>query len=350
MVSFKSATSFTVKGIILDFCDNASTPIIGDTTCTRPAGFTVGGATPTVDVTSGSDGAGLNALGTGGGSWTAAGLNNTSGNYRTLKLTNTTGVALTAGTTYVFILNGVTNTSTLGTFYARFIDYSSTSGDIASYAPGTEGSSDATDYGGFALSTANVVTITAKVQETLTFCVSGSAPAAGCTSTSAPDVVLGHGTPAVLTPSQIDNNSTTTPTYTQISTNASNGLVVKMRDSNACGGLSTNGGTTCSIPGIGSMTTMVAGTANFGLNVADGTGGTGTVSANASYKSAVADNYAFITAGATSVTSTYGSPIESSAGPVSNVNSQLTFAATASNTTPAGIYKANLTFMANGSF
>src|SRR4051812_9931436 len=35
-VSFNAATSYNIHGIILDFCNASSTPIIGDSTCSAP--------------------------------------------------------------------------------------------------------------------------------------------------------------------------------------------------------------------------------------------------------------------------------------------------------------------------
>ena len=40
-------------------------------------------------------------------------------------MSDSTGVGVTAGTAYSFAINGVTNTSELGTFYARLITYTS---------------------------------------------------------------------------------------------------------------------------------------------------------------------------------------------------------------------------------
>ena len=48
--------------------------------------------------------------------------------------------------------------------------------------------------------------------------------------------------------------------------------------------------------------------------------------------------------------STYGSPIFTSAGPLNGINDTLEFAATAANTTPAGIYTANYVLVATGTF
>jgi hypothetical protein len=50
------------------------------------------------------------------------------------------------------------------------------------------------------------------------------------------------------------------------------------------------------------------------------------------------------------VTTTYGDTIMSCAGPVSQVNNHLVFAATASLTTQAGIYTGNEVLIATGTF
>ncbi|HSW66173.1 MAG TPA: hypothetical protein VLI54_03485 [Bacillota bacterium] len=362
-VSFKAATSYTIKGIIVDFCKGSnSTPIIGDSTCNTPTTFNVGGATPAFDTGTAPNNLGTNA------NWASTGLNNTSGNYRTVKLTNSTGVALTATTQYTFTLTNVTNPADLGTFYARIITYTAdATGDITTYAPGSEGSTQAQDYGGFALTTANVISVTAKVQETLTFCVSGadlstSGLNTDCTGATAPTITLGHGTPAVLTPGQVDRASV----YTQTSTNAANGIFIRMKNLNTCAnaGLSSNGGTTCNIPGqdnTAAATPMAAGTAAYGLYVADSNfnaTGSGTITPDAVYHDTghtnigTGDLYYGMdnTTSGENVTTLYGDTIATASGPLSLVNNQLVFAATASNTTAAGIYTANMILMASGTF
>jgi hypothetical protein len=136
----------------------------------------------------------------------------------------------------------------------------------------------------------------------------------------------------------------------QTSTNAQNGIIVRMKNSNSCGGLSNDGGTTCNIAPVGSTAaTINPGTAEFGLNVASSSGGIGTESPAAPYSTAGEygmDN----TSAPDNVTSTYGSEIAFTSGAVSNVNNTLTFAATAANTTAAGIYTANMDLIATGTF
>jgi hypothetical protein len=93
---------------------------------------------------------------------------------------------------------------------------------------------------------------------------------------------------------------------------------------------------------------MDAGTAAFGLAVSSGSG----VTASAPYTGATASNYYGMdtTTSGSNVTTTYGSQVLACTGPVSNINNTWTFAATASNTTPSGIYTANISVIATGTF
>lgn len=354
-VTFRAATSYTIKGVAVDFCSGTGgTPFIGDSSCAAPAAFSVGG-TPTVNtsdyVVGSSTTAGL------GSGWTAASSNS----GQTFTMTNSTGTALTTGTDYTFAITGVTNTSELGTFYARLLTYTSDTGDVAAYNHATVGTYQ--DFGGFALSTAAIVQVTAKVQETLTFCVVGSstqppsAPTAptSCATPVSPAITLGHGTNNTLDTSVVDINTV----YTYASTNALHGLTIRMRNGNGCGGLSTDNGTTCAIPAIGAgaaaPSLLTAGSAAFGMFCSDSTTGTGAVVCDAGYR-----DPAFVTAPVhygmdtattgDNVTTTFGDVIATSTAPVNGVINQYEFAATASNTTPAGIYTANMAMIATGTF
>lgn len=333
---FTTATTGVVQGIVVDFCSNS--PILTDT-CTAPTAFTVGGS-PSVTVNSGLS-----------GTWAASSLNS----GRTLVLSNSSGGSISAGTTVNFTINNVTNPSALGTFYARFLTYTTTAGATGYTAtvPGTY-----VDYGGVALSTANIITINARVQEAIQFCVSAAAPTANCGGVTTPALTLGHGTNNILDSSAVD----TAAAYSQLSTNATNGAVVRMKNSNSCGGLSKDGGTTCPIPAVNSgafaaASQETAGTAAFGVNVSNGSavsGGSGTVTADANYNNpsfpAVTSWVGMDTTSATSVTSTYGDTVASSTAPVSNINNTYTFGATAANITPAGIYTADIALIATGTY
>jgi hypothetical protein len=333
-VKFNAASSYNLNGIIVDFCDSTSTPIIGDSTCntTNLTNFTVG-ASPTITLVSGMT-----------ATWTAASLNS----GRTLKLTKTAGSAdaVISGTTVEFTINNVhnPNTSTVNTFYARVITYDSASGDIASYAPGTEGNTNAKDYGGFALSTANAISITAKVQESMTFCVSGADPTTNCGGTSVPALTIGHGPNTILDSSQPD----VALAYTQLSTNAQNGAIIRMRNTATSGGLNSGANF---IPPTGDTAVDLtpALSVGFGMRLTDGSGGTGTINADAPYDDPA--NYGMdATTANDNVLTTYGDTIAHSTAPVDNVENTLTFAARASNTTAAGIYSAIIILIATGTF
>jgi hypothetical protein len=348
-VNFKPATNYTIRGVVLDFCAGTGTPIIEEPACDPPAGFGMGGS-PTIDTTDYVVGtATTSGLGAG---WTATSING----GQTLIMTNATGTAVTAGTTYTFAVSGITNPSTKGTFYSRLLTYTSSTAGIGTYAHDSTGTYQ--DYGGFALSVNDVVSVSAKVQETLTFCVSGlyfgSAPVS-CGSTSSPAIVLGHGDNNTLGPDVVDQQ----PIFTISSTNALSGLTIRMRSANTCGGLSRDSGATCPIPAIGggasSWSIMTPGTAAFGMYCHDSSTGTGTLNCDNNYidRGGSADPNTFGMDTSTvgdNVTSTYGDIVAKSTGPVSDVTNQYDFAATAGITTPAGVYTVNLAMIATGSF
>lgn len=317
-VTFTPQTT-AAQSLIVQFCDSA---IIGST-CTVPTGFTAA----SVGFTAGT-GTTSWALGTAADAPTAT----------TVKITKSTGSNL-ATSAVDFTLTNVTNPTNAGSYYARIYTYGNTTynGYSSATSIGTT-----LDTGGFALSATDNVTINATVMETLTFCVNKAAPGNGCTSLSTPiNIVLGHGSPVTLDASAVDTDTM----YTQLSTNAVSGAAVSLKTGNTCTGLSRDAGSTCPIPGKGAFGTVSAGTAFFGLNVANGTGGTGTVTANGNYGT-TGGSYGM----GSNVTSTYGDPIESSSAAVANVNSLLTYGATAAATTPAGVYAATHTYIATGTF
>ena len=320
----------------------------------------------------------------------SAGTAATVGSGSPIHTIKVTGLTIAAGATYTLTFSsGITNptnaTPGAQSFYARIYTYA-TSGDAGNYVPANTSGSATTqganvlDFGGVALSTTNHVTITARVMETLTFCVSGSNidGTAGvthdeCSEATAPSLDIGTGSPKVLDASRIDSGTA----YTQLSTNASNGAVVRMKATNTCtnAGLSSNGGTTCNIPGISSGTytngtapiAMTAGTAAYGLFVSASrttTGiasSTGTITPDVNYNDGTHTNEASPDtvyygmdrqsgSGAQGVLTVYGDPIASAAGPCSRINNNLLFAITPSLTTPAGIYTGDEILIATGNF
>ena len=313
-VQFTTASS--IQSVAIDFCTES--PLYQDT-CSAVSGFSAASAGFTA------------GTGTAGWTMTAAADH-----------IDAHGAAATG--TVSFTVTNITNPSTTGTFYARIYDYTANPDDYTNpSSPGT-----VADFGGIALSTANAVAVTARVQEELTFCVSGAAFTGNdCAGMTVPNITIGHGSPTLI----LDSTAVdATPAYFQTSTNVQSGVAIRMKDSNTCGGLSNDGGTTCNIPPAGAAaTTFTAGTADYGMNVGTSTGGLGTVSPTAPYNTAgqyAMDN----TSMPDNVTTTYGSQIASCTGAVSNTDSTMTFAATASNTTPAGIYTANMVLIATGTF
>jgi hypothetical protein len=329
-LTFTPITAETTTGaIIVDFCSD--TPIIGATCAFTPT------SVPTVSSATSSAGT----------------ISYPGSNGHTIEVTGLTWTT----SPFTITFTNVTNPSTTASFYARVLTYSTTA-NANGYVPATTTGGATTtgtyvDSGGVALSTAQVINITAKVMEQLTFCVSGTTIST-CASTTTPNVALGHGTPVVLDSLGVY----TADAYTQTSTNAGTGVTVRMKDtsSTTCGGLSSNGGTSCGIPasnttGPDTAQTMTAGTAAFGMCVLAASANTTAVapyngaSCNTSGTTYGMDDYS-----ATDVRTTYGSSIITSSGPLNAENDTLDFAATASLTTPAGAYAATEDLICTGVF
>jgi hypothetical protein len=185
------------------------------------------------------------------------------------------------------------------------------------------------------------------VEETLTFCVSGS-PITSCGTTTSPSFAIGHtvGGTTILNTSAVDTNSI----YTQTSTNAQSGIVVRLKNTSSatCGGLSMNGGTSCPIPAAGAAAiTLSAGTADLGLCITPGSANT---TATAPYNTAGCTKYGLDDTSGTSVLATYGSPLFSSSGALNQENDTLTWAAAASPLTPAGNYTTIYSVVCTGGY
>ena len=370
LVSFTPASSSPIQGVAVDFCSN--NPLIGST-CTLPTAFSVG--TPTVT--------GVTITGqAGGGTWTPSSANS----GRTLVLDDSTAQTGTP-TQVTFTLTTAHNPSTLGSFYARIFTFG-TSGQAATWAAASSGDGSSTtnvmDAGGLALSTVTAINITANVMETITFCTSGlvaAAPPTDCSAPTSPDINIGHNGGSGT--NHLDNTAVdTASTYSVISTNAIHGAVVRMKTSNTCtniataglrGGLSRSGGTSCDIEGVNSGNTagvtMTAGTPSgdpgggFGMCVLPTSASLGGSRATVPYNDPATNcgtlgattQYGMDASSATAVTSTYGSQIfdtydGTSVAPCSNVTDTLKFAATATLTTPAGIYSTTEQLIATGTF
>lgn len=302
--TFTAASSYTIKGIVIDFCSND--PFVDDTTCTAPSGLALGSSATT-------------SL---SGTWTPGSLFSGTG----IQLNNSTGVAVTSSSTITVTITGVTNPSSTGTFYARITTWTTTAG-ATGY---THGAGSYQDYGGVALSTAASISVTAKIMESLSFCVYIS------TCGDTPSITIGHGANSTLDTTAVD---TKTVTFS-LSTNSSHGASVNLKGTTLTSGTNT-------IPAAGaSPITFNAGTADFGMYISSA----GSMTAVSPYTGGSGSQYGYDTNASTGTTSTYGGQIATSTGPLNNSVTVLTFGATAGATTPAGVYTTTDQLIATGTF
>jgi len=173
-VSFNPATvtgtgADDIKGIVVEFCQNS--PLVG-ATCTTASGIT---ATPTTG--------NISVAHTGAtGTPVSFAVDAASTSTGRLILTHATGLDVINAANPISFNFTATNPSAVGTYYARILTYNTTAGAIAyvSATPGTH-----LDDGGVALSTARQLTINARVQEQLEFCV-GAIPSTVVSAGTAP--------------------------------------------------------------------------------------------------------------------------------------------------------------------
>jgi hypothetical protein len=337
--SSKTATdvSYTVNftsvgaagAVIVNFCDD--TPLIGEA-CNPPAGL---------DTTSVST--------------ATSGFTATSVNANTVKVVGTVASASPIS----IALDHINNPSAVGPIYARIVTYVAGS-DANSYTPTSLGA-NTVDTGSAAMNITDSIGVNAAVLESMVFCVSGAVIAKDCVGASAtpPTLKLGETTGSIvaLSATAVSHGDI----YTQISTNAVSGAVVRLKSSALnCGGLVRAGApTSCDILPTQHVD-LAAGTATFGVKVSSATSTTGDeanaigayqpVSGSGYGTSAYALNYNS-TDQSTGVTSPYGDPfLDTNNAPVNNKNVTLTFGASISNSTPAGLYSANLGLIATGKF
>jgi hypothetical protein len=331
------------KAVVVSFCDD--TPLIGSD-CNPPEGFTVAGAA------------------------TVGGFTRTTGGSNAANTAIYTGT-ITADTPAVVTVNNVTNPDESGVLYARIVTYDGADTAAAETAAkaytATVIGSGAVDQGSAAVSITDTVGVSAAVLETMTFCVAGNVINQGnCTTTDnsgvlkAPTLKLGQGTGDAL--ALASNAISEGSLFSQISTNAASGAVVSLKSSAAdCGGLLRAGESdvaeACNItPALAAG--IAAGEAKFGVQVGSATDPSGSNS-NGTYRAYGDTPYYsdsvfklnYVAGNGTGVTSVYGDPFLDTAGaPVNNKNVEITFGASVSNQTPAGLYSTDLSLIATGKF
>lgn len=331
--SSKAATgvSYTVNftavaaagAFVIDFCSNS--PIVGQS-CSAPGGFSVSSATTA-----------------------------TAGYTRTVLGANTIMLASTidADEDVSVVIDGVANPSAAGVLYARIVTYD-TDTHAADYASTDLGTGNVDD-GGVAISITDTVGVSGAVLESMTFCVAKAAITANCANASANAPVIKIGETIGSTVALDAGSISTGDIFTQISTNAANGAVMRLKSTTACGGLKRVEAATCDIaPAL--ISDIAAGQAKFGVKAATAadTGanpnGTLQIAAGSGYSSgAYALNYA--ANNATGITSPFGDPLlDTNNAPANGKNMRLTFGASISNSTPAGLYSTDLSLIATGKF
>ena len=342
--SFATATTSNVGGAVIDFCSNS--PIIGDT-CTAPGGtFNVNKATLAL----------ANQVGI-----TDFAVDTTNSSVSKVVLTRT-AASVSSGVTISFDLGtgagtSITNPSTTNTtFYARILTYATTAA-AQGYTSISVGAP--VDAGGVALSTTAQVTITAKVQERLTFCVYTSAVNyANCTAVSGTTVALGDANGVLIdTGAFVDIKS-----KYNVSTNASNGVTIRAKGATLTSGSNT-------IAGIGATATAsTTGTEQYGFCTYRDTGGgsAGLTPAapynNASCSSATqtagtgtpgGDGGASFaldtTTGGNNLSTTYGNTIATKTAGAQSTGI-IVFIGNIATVTKPGIYTSTMTFIATGNY
>lgn len=348
---FDISTTGDVGGFVITFCENS--PIIGDTSCVEPAGISLSATFANAD-------AGTHDL----SGWTASvGSHSDAGTANnTFFLTNATAVAMTGGDNIVFEMTSADNPTAVGTFYARIMTYETDTNANGYTLADPEAGGPIVDAGGIALSTAELITIEAKVQERITFCVfatDGALSYDGTDCNAVTDPVQLGDTNGVLDSS---NPSITKDAKFNITTNASTGATIRMKGNTLETGsfsIDPAGDVTA---GDGVAVASDPGSEQFGLCVYRDTGGGATgLTPTAPYddvncsgttdgQGAGNDNSALFAFDETELsTSLYGDSVATkTAGDWST--GVAVFLGNVSNTTEPGIYTTTLDFIATGRY
>lgn len=311
---------------VIEFCDN--TPLLGQS-CVAPVGLKVDAAT-TSDASISEEDTTENRI------------------VATKEMT-------TAEQTIT--LAGITNPTNTGAVYARIVTYADLAGAQA-YQSTDAGA--LIDNGSVALYFNDSVAVSGTVLETLEFCVSGSEITANCGGITTPTIVLGQEvTPGVfaLQPGIVSEGTL----HTQINTNAASGAIVRLKSSAPCGGLMRAGTDECDIVAAGENNVVANdNSARFGVRTDDegsknATGALnpigllqpriGSIYNDTTYAFDYDENHE------TGVTSPFGDPfLDTNNLPATGKNMELTFAASVSTNTPAGLYSTDLSMIAVGKF
>lgn len=318
-VNFTTVTDGqTVGSVVVEFCSNS--PILGDA-CQGITGFSANPSTLNVfNIT---------------GNITGLTVDRTNSVNNRIVLTRTAGAVANGPVSFTLgngSTNGITNPPTDNTtFFARILTFTNTTGNV----PVNQNEANvATDAGGIAISTANQLQVTAKVQEALYFCVYTKADCA----TGGNDVTLGDENGVLA------SNSTTytsTAKY-DVSSNAVAGVSIRLKGDTLKSGIFTID------PAVGNCGADPTATnvEMFGLRML--TLGPDQVS-TAPYGCATG-HHSFDNNSTNGTASQFGQEIARTTGASDITSSTIEFAAKSANTSEAGVYTTTLTLIATATY
>ncbi len=343
-VNYRVTTASSTAAVVVDFC--SLSPIVGDA-CTAPTGFDI-------------DDVNLSISGNTGNIVSPSIDAASDANTLVLGFTATVPVA---NDLFTFTMgdgdtdrtndngNGVINPTNSNTsFYARIVTYD-TVVNAAAYASTNLGTGNIDD-GGIAMSTANELTITARVQEVLEFCVGNTDAATldDCSDISGTTIDMGVLDAGSVTESSDSIGSGESHGYLMMRTNGLNGLNLTY-----LGGLLTSGANTIAAVGA-TEATITQGTTAFGIDVVNNDLNTETTSAIDTSNGGGTTNLAldadwdtfdsWTYAGSATVADT----IATSTDVLDDEMLILDFGGTVSNLVPTGLYTTTITFIATGLF
>lgn len=375
-VGFDMPSTGNVGAIVVEFCSNS--PIYLDS-CTAPTGMDVDTGTAVANQN------GISGFTKVGAAIVPAanrfGIENGTAQSITSNTADTStvdGITTYPNADVKFDITGITNPTTLGSFYARVYVYSAntnlpgTAWDAT--ATGATGVGTPVHDGGYALATANELTITARVQEVLEFCVGtdtdsslANAAADDCGDVTGTDLSLG-----VVDSNSVSKTSTIAVPNDGvflIRTNALNGASVfyKSEQDTSSGKLKQTGAT-CSGVSLADACFNSAGTTQvdidtlnagdssterFGMTLRDlnttSGGATTALSCTADYDGDGSCGTGAVTGYAWDDTGSFDTLV-SATGPIDDEKASIEFAATAAPTTPTGLYTVTANFVATSIF
>ncbi len=283
--TFTVPSGTTLQSFEAVICTTASS------TCTTPSGFDNSTSTLSSQPTNLGDASG----------WTVN--TSTAGKLRIKKTGNS---AAPTGSQTVVFGNVVNPSATNSTFYARLATYSD------------DAWTTGVDIGTVASSTAGQITVTASVDETLTFTLSSATVALGTLTTS----TTGSGTSTM-----------------SAATNANSGYAITVNGTTLTSGANT-------ITALASQTASSQGASQFGINlkanatpsVGSNVSGTGSGTATSNYNTA--DQFRFVT----------GDSVASASAPTNSNTYTVSYIANVAGSTKPGSYSTTLTYIATATF